>query len=336
MLTSLYMIQKTLLFILTVLVFQSCNLGASKTWKGDSIDKEKREQIKILNDKLFQAIIRNDVNGVRNLMSDKLLEVVNADFDKLINQVSSSFKSESYRILDEYMVQNSKTDIRNTLLSGNLNDDDYVLSYQALNKEMYVSLLVPNGLDNELLFTVIYGNYDNQWKINIIQFGQYSFFRKSAPAYYTLAKDCYKKAYLIDAITNIELAKQCLRPSNDFFQYRNEKEINEFYDDIMKEANSKYSFPMALEQVDTKPEVFRIFPEMGKDAFFPMVLYLSDINLKDTVRLKVEYEKVKKEVNRIFTGINKDKKFVFYRIFNKIPHEHERVEYYGFIDRSTE
>lgn len=330
------MIKKVILIILTVLTLQSCNLGTSGTWKNSNIDYDKREQIKTLNDKLFKAITNNDVAGVKALMSDKLLEKGAQDLDKLINQVSTSFKSSDYSILDEYYVHNSTTDINNTLPSGISGDNDYVINYQALNKEMYVSLLLPTELDNELLITAIYGNYDNQWKINILQFGQYSLFKKSAPDYYKLAKESYDKLYLIDAVNYIGLSKQCLRPANNFFQYQKEKDINEFYDKVMKEVHSKFTFPLTLENIDTKPKVFRISPEMINEGFFPMVYYLSDINLKDTTALKIENEKVKKEVSRIFTGINKNKKFVFYWAFKEIPDGKKTVEHYGFIDQQTE
>ncbi len=49
--------------------------------------------------------------------------------------------------------------------------------------------------------------------------------------------------------------------------------------------------------------------------------------------LRLENEKVKIEVNKLFTGIDKDKKFVFYRVFNEFPDDKKLVESYGFIDR---
>lgn len=330
------MIKKTLLIILTVLTLQSCNVGTSGTWKNDNIDKDKKEQIKVLNDKLFKAIISNDVAGVKDLMSDKLLEKSASDLDKLIDQISTSFKSDSYRILDEYNVHNSTTGIGNTLPSGISGDNDYVINYQALNKEMYVSLFIPNGHVNELLITAIYGNYDNGWKLNILQFGPYTLFNKNAPDYYKLAKESYDKSYLIDAVNYLSLSKQCLRPANDYFHYQKEKSINEFYDMVMKEVNTKFTLPLTLDNIDTKPKVFKIFPEMIKEGFYPMVHYLSNIDLKDTIALKIENQKVKKEVERLFTGIEKDKKFVLYRAFKEIPDGKKSVEQYGFIDKRTE
>lgn len=329
------MIQRTLLILLTVLTIQSCKLGTSETSKNENIDKETKEQIKTLNDKLFTAITTNNVNDVRLLMSDALLEKGVENLDTLVNQIFNSFKADSYRILDEYYVHNSTTGIGNTLPSGISGDNDYIIHYQALNKEMYVSLLLPNGLDNDLLLMVIYGKYGSDWKINILQLGQYSLFSKSAPDYYRLAKACYDKSYLIDAVNYLELAKLCLRPANDFFQYQKEKEINEFHIKIMNEAYSKYQFPLTLDKIASKPKVFRIFPQIMNEGFFPMVYYLTDISLKDTTALKLENEKVKKEVGRLFTGIDQDKKYVIYWAFNEAPDGIKLVEHYGYIDRRT-
>ena len=323
---------KLLLIILTIVIFQSCKLGTSGTWKNDNIDKDKREQISILNDRLFKGIISNDPAAVKSLMAEKLLEKDGANIDKLINQVSSTFKADSYRIMDEYNIHNSTTGISNTLPSGLSGDNDYVIHYLALNKEMYVSFILPNGLDNDLLFTAIYGKYGNEWKLNILQFGQFSSFGKTAPDYYKLAKASYAMSYLIDAVDEITLAKKCLHPANDFFKYNKEKEMNEFFDKVINEANTKYKLPLTLEAIETKPEVFNIYPEMINEGNFPMVCYLSKINLGDTIALKREYEKIKVEVNHIFLGINQDKKYVFYKAFNEIPDGNIKVKTYGFID----
>lgn len=296
--------QRTVLFILIVLASQSCNLGSSGTWKNKNIDQDKREQIEIINGKLIKAIVNNDVAGVRELLSEKLLENGNSDLEQLINQMSTHLKSDAYTVLDEYNVHNSTTGVINTLPSGVSSDNDYVISYKALNKEMYVSLLLPDGLTNELLITAIYGKYDNQWKLNILQFGQYSLFKNTAPDYYRLAKESYAKSYLVDAVNYIGLSKQCLSPANNVFRYQKEKEINEFYDKIMTEVAGKLPLPLTLENVDTKPKVFRVFPEISHEGFFPMVYYLSSIDHNDTTALKIENEKVQKEIGQIFTGID--------------------------------
>ncbi len=328
--------KETILLILTVLILTSCNSQPFVAWKNDNIDKDKKEQIRILNDKLFKGLRNNDVVSVKSLLSDALLEKSGSDLENVVRQVSSYSLPDNYRILDEYNIRNSTTGISNTIPSGLSGENDYIIKFLALNKEMYVSLILPKGFDHELLITIIYGKYGNDWKINVLQFNQYSFFGKTAPDYFKIAKERYEKSYLIDAVNNISISKQCLRPAvSDIFQYLKEKEINEFYDKVMTEVNTKFKFPMTLDEIKTKPQIFRITPELVAEGFVPTIFYLTEINLKDTAALKIEYEQIKNKANQLFIGINKDKQFVFYWAFNEIPIGQNKVNRYGFIDKLT-
>jgi hypothetical protein len=335
--------QKLLIIILTVLAFSSCKLGTSGVWKNDHIDKDKREQIKMLNDKLFKGLINNDVSTIKSLFSDSLLKNSMNNIDALINQFSNSNKATDYRLLDEYYLKSPIIGNITTFpswlgrptTSEKADDNDYVIQCKVMNKEMYVSAILTNGKDNDILIFVVYGKFNNEWKINILQFGQYSVFGKTSPDYYKIAKDKYEKSYLIDAVNYISIAKLSSKPAGVNFQYRLDKDINEFYEKVMKEVNSKYQFPFTLDNIPGKPKVFRIFPEMINDGFYPMVYYITDINLNDTTALKLENERVKKEVGRLFTGIDQDKKFVYYWAFNEIPDGQKLVEHYSFIDQRT-
>ncbi|MBE8724345.1 hypothetical protein [Flavobacterium hungaricum] len=331
------MIRKTLSIFLAILFLQSCNIGTSGTWKNDTIENEKRDQIKALNDQFFKALMTNNVKEVKTLLSDKLLEKGGNEIDKLIGDIYTTYKADSYRILDEYNVENTTTNVGNTIPSGISKDNDYVINYLALNKDMYVSLLIPNGHQNELLITLIYGKYGDEWKINIFHVGQYSFSKKTAPDFHKLAQESYKKSYLIDAINYSSMAKKCLRPGDEIFKYQKENDINTLYDKLMAEANAKYTFPLTLENVNTKPVLYSIQPQMIIDqGYSPMVWYISKISVQDTTALKVENEKVKTEVNNLFAGINKDKKYVFYRISNEIPDGKKLVRHFGIIDKLKE
>ena len=330
------MIKKISLIILIALALQSCNLGTSGSWQNDHIEKEKREEIKLLNDRLFKALMSGNTEGIKRLMAPELVEKVDSNFYNSIKNINISFNSKSYKIVDEYNVVNSSTGLSNTLMSDASADNGYIINYKAMNKDMYVSLLMPTGLDNELLVTAIYGKYGDEWKINILQFGQYSLFEKTAPDYYKLAQESYNKSYLIDAINYISLANQCLRPGNENFKYKKEKEITDFYTKVLNEANTNFALPMTLEKIDTKPKIFKIFPQITNEGFFPMVYYLSSINVKNVKALKDENDKVKVEVSKLFKGIDKDKKNVFYWAFNEMPDGVKLVEHYGFIDKLQE
>ena len=325
------MLTKTFLIFLTILIFQGCNLSTSKFEKDQSINAATRQQIKALNDKLFEGITKNNLATVQSLMSPGLLKKFGNDPNKMINLINSR-EIDNYSILDEYYVQASDTAINIILPSGNSGDNDYVFTFQSPNKDSYVSLLLLNSFGNQFLLVAAYGKYDNEWKLNILKFGQYSFFGKTAFDYFMLAQTSYKKSYLIDAVNNISLSSALLRPADSYLQFVKEKQFKEFGDSLLQEANAKYQFPLSLSNIDSKPQVFRIFPQVIKEGFFPMVYYHTDINLKDTIALKLENLKIRKEVDSIFTGIDKEKKFIFYWGFNEMPDGQKEVEHYGFID----
>lgn len=323
---------KTLLILFAVLLFQNCTIGTSGIWQDDHIDKDKRTQINTLNDKLLKGIITNDTNNVKALFSDLLINK-GGDFNGFINKLHDVIKTDGYRIFHEYDVRVVTTGNVTSIPSGFSDDNDFSISFQPANKESYVSLLFPKELENDISLLIIYGKYGKDWKINILNFGQYSLLGKNAIDYYKLAKVKYDKSYLIDAVNNIQLAQKLLQPNNQFFQYLKNKEINEFYEKVLKEANSKFPLPMTFDNIPTKPKLFKIYPEIVQGAFYPMVCYVSSINIKDTITLKKENEQVKKEVSRIFTGIDQDKQFVLYKAWKDYPNESTPVEYFGFVDK---
>jgi hypothetical protein len=323
-------LQKLILFILGTLILESCGSNVGRTWENDHIDAATREQIKVLNDKLFKAIVSDNMGDIKNLMSDSLLATNLTDVGKMVSTISSFTKEQSYSILNEYYAVNSFTGTTKAGLINTIPDSIYFLKYPAFNKEMYVSLLTTNLPKNDLLITVIYGKYNNIWKINNIQFGFYAMNKKTAIDYYQLAKARYAKSYLIDAIDYMVLAKNCLYPAGAMFEYKKDKDINAFYDQLMKEAYSKYSLPLTLEKIKTKPKIIQIQPIQPDQDFFPAIFYLSDISLQDTIALKAENDLIKKEVTQIFTGIDRDKKYVYYEAFNEMPNPGRTVDHHEF------
>ena len=267
-------------------------------------------------------------------MSPGLLEKWNSDSSKFINLITS-LGVDSYDILDEYHVHASSAETSVTVLSGNNDDNDYTFTFNCVNKDSYVSLLLLNDNGNQFLLAAVYGKYQNGWKLNILKLGQYSFFGKTAPDYYHSAKLDDKKMYLIDAVDNITISNACLQPAGTLWHFIREKEIIDFRDSVLREANAKYELPLTLDNVKGKPKIFRIFPNRAKEGFTPMIYYTTNINLEDTIALKIQNEKIRKEVDSIFTGIQKNNKFICYGVFNEIPEGKETDHGYVFVDTLT-
>lgn len=319
---------------LTFMVTQSCNFISSGTWKDENIDKKTREEISTLNNKLLKAVSTQDSTLLKSMFSDVLMKKSNGFLGSLLEQASQMFTSTEYRFVNQFHVKNKKKDVTNTVFPGINGHNDYILKYKALNKEMYVALLVPqNGL-NEFLVTCIYGKYPEGWKINILQFGGYTRDGKTATQLYELATRQYQLGYLIDAANSMVLSEQVMDPSNSFLKYNKEKEMKEFKQSLIAELNRMYQFPMTMEAVKSKPQIINIYPMGVKEGYFPMIEYVSMINLKDTARTKKEFLEIHESLESTFKGITTDKQFVFYKAYAAMPDGKTPIPTFTFVHES--
>jgi hypothetical protein len=328
--------QRLLLIVFAAAIFQSCDLlDSEKTWRNEHINFDTRMEIKRLDDVLFTAFVNRDVARVKSMLAPKCLEQDGDKIDTLVGTIHSIIQTAHYSVVDEYDVHCTKPGKTNTIESGK-GDEDYTLSYLAMNKETYVSLMLPAGVGNNILILVVYGKYNDEWKINILYFDAYCCNYKTAPQCYKIAKDCYAKSYFIDAVEYMAMAKNCLKPGGVVFEYNKEKEISDYAERIMSEVNLMYHLPITLDSIDTKPKVAAITPQAAHDGVYPMVSYITSIKTSDTAALRKENEKIKPVVSRLFNGIDKDKKYVIYRALNKEPGGNISPKYFIFIDDADE
>lgn len=324
-------------FGLVSALFSSCNFGAAGSWANDNIDKEIKADISELNKKLFEKLVAKDMDGAKQLMASDLLKTAGKGIDTAIMAIRSRVNTTSFTIIDEYYTKNTATNINNTLLSTHGNDNDYIINYLALNKEMYVSLLIPAETDINFLILIVYGKYDTGWKINIIKAGEYSYFGKTAPDLYNQALKLQKQNNTIDAALAMVNASQIARPAADYLSYKKDKEMKTFFDDIIKQANTQYHFPITVDEIKTKPQIFSVTPQYISDkdkaGIYPMVAYVSDIKLTDTVALKTENDAMQKVIGKLFNGIENNNTYLVYKATNQIPDGKTLVNHYGFIQK---
>jgi hypothetical protein len=327
-----------IILLIVSLMTQGCHLGTSGTWANDRIDQSVKNQIDVLNKKLFESIASKDIPATKLLMAPVLLEKSGKSIDTIVNAFGDNFKGTQYEILDEYYTKNTTTKVTNTLFPVRKTSEDYIIQYLALNEEMYVSVLVSKDLPVNFVMLAIYGKYNDGWKINILQLGQYSILGKTAPEYYNKSLVQYKKGNLIEAVDLIVMAGQIAHPGGTYFKYKNEDDMAAFYTKVLQEANTKYHFPVTLDKVKSKPQIFSINPQLiekgDNKGIFPIVGYKSAIALNDTVALKAENKAMQQTIGEIFKGIDSEG-YIIYQAYNQIPDGKTSVKRYGFIQRPS-
>jgi len=298
-------------------------------WKNGKIAAGKRSDFHELTDDALNWLKANNFKRMKFIMSKEL----NQDryTEQTIEHISNYLNDNKYALFDEYYIVNKYNDV-DTVNSDNNNINHYMLQYHNPQREMYIAFFLPATAANKWMISLVYSKFDYGWKISELDVGPYTFNGKTGPELYKLAKDNYSKNYLIDAVNNTALANTCMAPV-DIWQYGAEDSLHTFYGQIINEANDKYKFPYTLNAISTKPRIIRVFNQTNKEGSFPMVHYLSSINLKDTDAIKNENEQIRKVIGNIMPGLDKDKKYVYYSAFNVKPRSDKEVDRFEMTDK---
>jgi hypothetical protein len=320
-------------------LLQSCyfQVNTFGRWKNQNIDKEVRNEIGLLDKKLFKSIMTKNVSGVKQLMSKTLIDISGKKIDTLVNGLGDAFKANDYKLLDEFYTKNTNENTSTTLQSDKGDYNDYKIEYLAINKETYVSVMVSTDLPVNCMVLAIYGKYDNGWKLNILQMGEYSIMDQTAPEYYTSALNQYGKGNVVDAVDMIVMASKIAYPVGKYFSYLNDYEMKDTYSVILKDANTQYHFPLIVGHIKTKPQIFAINPQFVSNAepkgILPIIQYNSSIPIKDTTALKIENQGIQKVIGDMFIGIDKNKPGIIYQVFNHQPDGKTNTTYYTFVQK---
>ena len=326
-------LMRKLLYLLPIaMALQSCHFGGTAISENQNIDYDTRSEIRALNEKFFKVIVSADTVLLRSMVSKPFLETAQSTAE-VLSLCKKYITNDTFYVKDEYKVHYTGFGHGLATVPGESGDNAYYFHFMRINRDSYIAMLVSPNTRSEWLVNIIYGKYGSEWMVDGFQIGHYSIFQKTAPVYYRLAKESYKQSHLVDAVNYMRLCKDCSKPGNNLFQYKLDKEMESFYNKVTDDAENKYKLPLTLEHVKTHPKVFKILPFCVKDeGYFPMVAYTTSVSMNDTVALKAENNEVRREVDKIFTGISENKKYVLYTAYNEIPGGLNNPERRAYID----
>jgi len=316
-------------FFLLAIIFQSCS-DQSGAWKNEEINSGKREHFHELNEQAFKSLKANNPKQLGALLSRDLIDN-EVSTKRMVELISNQLNDNKYKLLDEYYVINSYIDA-DTIQTTAKDINSHNLNYPGTTRMMYIALFIPDAGENKYMVSLIYSKFNYGWKISQWDLSPYTINGKTAPELFKYAKEQYSKTYLIDAVNTMALAITCTQPSS-IWHYICEADISDFYNKLINKANDKYKFPFTLNQVATKPRIFRIFNQTTPEGSYPMVYYLSQIKLNDTTAIKNENEQIKKIIGEAMPGIDKDKKYILYSAFNVKPGGGKTVDHYDINEK---
>jgi hypothetical protein len=284
------------------------------------------EVIDKLNRKIITAFINNDVKQFQSLAGPGFLETINgADLELFVEKVHKILKDDKITVLEEFHVKNTSIGEKN-ILQG----DGYTISFAGINQETYLSLIECNMEPNTtLLMGLIYGKYENAWKINILQVGAYKYNGMTANDLYLKSKKQHSKGHIIDASNNIFLAQQLLKPLYEILTFNQETEITDFAKQVFSEL-SYLKLPYELDKIKSKPQILGFSPKILSEGIFLLIEYKTNLDISNTRALKEEYLKIFKQLKQEFKGIDQENNIILFRALEQIPDGKTPVNTYTF------
>nr|WP_067059706.1 hypothetical protein [Mucilaginibacter sp. L294] len=320
---------KLICCLLIPVILQSCSneIGA---WKNDQIKQSNRDELHELNKQVFKYLKANDDKSLGAYLSKELLD---DNYAKgTLESIGLQLNKDSFVVFNDYYVVNKYVGA-DTINTKDLGVNSFRLVYPGTAEEMYISMFVPKNAatPNKSMITTVYAHYSYGWKLSSITAGIYTINGKTAPQLYEKARKEYDENYLFAAANTMSLATSCSRP-NDIWQYMSETEIYDFSKTVTNAANTKFHFPMVLNQVSSKPRIIRMYNNTSNEGTYPIICYITKINLKDIAALNRENYEMKKIIGTIMPGIDKSTKFLYYAAYNEMPASNKVVPHYDIKD----
>jgi hypothetical protein len=320
---------KNCFFLLILISLQACKPGV---WSNSNISEGKRDDFHAMNANVMRALLINNTDSIGIYLSKELID--NPSTLRQSELLSNALKADNFSLLDEYyIVKDYKhADSTTYIKSSRKGNGAYTLSFTGPVGDAYIALFLPKKGDNRYLICLEYYKYNYGWKLSSLDMGAYNVGGKAAPELYTLAKAEYAKGYLANALNAMQLANYCMQPCQ-LWQYPQEKEMDKFNSDVLAEANNRYKFPLVMDKVATHPKIFNITNTSIDGKEYPTVYYISTIKVSDTTSLKKENENIKKVIEQLVPGIDKDKSDLVYAAYNEMPSANKVVAHFDMIEK---
>ncbi len=327
------MYRLSLLFTGILFFIYGCNPGGQVIQDG-KISTSVSSEINALNEKLIAGFAAQDPSQVLPLCSEQMAKHGPNSFLAIMQQIGKRFNTNTYHIQNQFYIKHATEGT--TVKVGTGGKQGYTISFQAANSELFVSVGYFDSKVQSPALIVVYGKYGNNWKLNILQVGLMQIEGKDANAWHAQAQTDMNKGCLADAANDMVLCNLVNEPANQFWHYAQENEFIEFDKRLTLALNKQYVFPLVFKNVPTQPQVFRIFPQVTNEGYFPMVVYKTNIKLTDTVALAKECDQMHQQIGSVFKGISAGKKYIFYRVCAKIPADkNEQVPNHGFVRKGN-
>ena len=317
--------KKVLLLIITLVLLQSCN--STDTVENNKIDARLRKTIGNKNDSLLAAMATSNLQIYYALESPEYKKHRQTSTIRPSNLFKKGIFKPEYTLYDEFFVTNTERYVSTAVISNN---HGYTFTFSNDKPQSYVSVLKVTGHQFDSLLVITYGLTDEGWKVYAVDAFGFGNWGLNSSDYYRMAKQQGEKGFLINAYIYARNASDLIDRGKDVkLQWTQSTEIVDYAKQLESEINDKYTFPLVLSKIHTKPKIIRVEPRAILNHIVPTISYYTTTKLSETTQLEQEKEAIKRELQGVFKTDLNFKAPIMYRAYD--DPEGNGTNYY-FID----
>ncbi|GLB48467.1 hypothetical protein [Neptunitalea lumnitzerae] len=304
------------LLITSTVFLVSCTNGKNEVTQQKQIPEELTATIQKLDNKVMGSLLSGEKGLLNPIVAADYKDIQNGIIDTLIRGVQYAGLQDDFKVFDRFYISNKELDT--LVIKAQSGVNAFTLKNTNAYKEQVISLLLVTNDKDEYLVANEYAKVAGEWKLTRLRFGQYTVAGKTATQWYEEAKKNREKGYLVDAVNNLLLSSDVAYPiAGGTWEYTLAPEIKKFYTSTLREAAKKYRLPMELSTIESKPKIINISQKRVYEGYFPVIKYITTIDLEDTEQARLENDKIHAQIDSICKGITADKKYLFYTAINR-------------------
>ena len=165
----------------------------------------------------------------------------------------------------------------------------------------------PEVSQRETLYTIIWGEYENGWKIHNFDIASFGWGGKRGPDWLEEVTNVRGKSGDIAAYLTIKAVSGLFRPSQVFAWKDLDSQVKILYEEISNSIAPMFSKPMVVQELDSKPTIYGLDARTVTDSpgrVIPAIQYVSKYKSSQVDLVKEEANQMAPHMEKYFQGVN--------------------------------
>lgn len=311
--------KKSILISLPWLFLTACSsLNRPTIYHDLEIDNKISNEINDLDMKIFRMFKENNYYDYSSLVSKTLAHQLNQhSSDEMLRAIAYDFTGKSFMVFDDFYSE-SLLPGNTILVHADHGDNSYSFQIKSNYPKTYISILNIADQDHSKLLVLLYAREDNAWKLAAFQVGNFELGRKTAFDLYKMARRSAAEKDTFNAFMYMNACMEIIKPCGEFISYDNEGEMLSFCSTLKPWITRELPMPMTLNEIDTKPEILKMYRDSYMDTAHITIDYKSAIAQDNTGELDKECVAIRKQLIEQVPAMEKCDRILF-RAYENTP-----------------